>query len=493
MRRIFYTISFLLVKAAAETFERPNLPRILIDAAGRFYYTTAHVMKDISTEEKSSAATLSDMEIFVFPELMYSLVLANMLSPRLWEWRNLAWFDGIREMRPKKRLQRLRQHIMDNYTFNLDLETWGLTTRQRELARFAPFLSPDEIAKSNALFGYHGDAYYYDIDIRRHFGLDKYTSDTIPYWKTETVEAMDAFRHKKNHSVGAGECVSLAGLYAAAAFVVCGLPLDGIYLMATPLHSQNFLDVDTGILTNNRRLVTKAMWANGTVISQQARRALEHERVTIVSHSTGYIHILYPTATIDPAAYADFSRKLSAFLVPPDDAADRRLVTPRLPDAASVAFDRSDAPLGLAPDMERAEIAQRLDALRATNRAAALAPYAARELGVTEEGPFIQAALQRNPVSRAALESWPEEVVARLAALPNESIYDGSSRLAQPDEVWNFGRGDGLEKCLLAANVLGGTEICVDGDRALLFDGEQMVCKFPTAKSPRSRTWPLTL
>ena len=208
-------------------------------------------MKKISDEEKSAAATLSDMEIFIFPELMYALVLANILSPRLWRWRELDWFAGIREMRPKKRLQRLRQHIMDNYTFNLDLETWGLTTQARELARFAPFLSPEEIASSNALFGYHGDAYYYDIDIRRHFGLDKYTSDVIPYWKTETVEAMDAFRRKPGHSVGAGECVSLAGLYAAAAFVVCGLPLDSIYLMATPLHSQNFLDVDTARRTSS--------------------------------------------------------------------------------------------------------------------------------------------------------------------------------------------------------------------------------------------------
>ena len=465
-------------------------------------------MKDIPSEEKSSAVTLSDMEIFVFPELMYALVLANILSPRLWSWRDLPWFDGIREMRPKKRLQRLRQHIMDNYTFNLDLETWGLTTQQRELARFAPFLSPDEITKSNALFGYQGDVYYYDIDIRRHFGLDKYTSDVIPYWKTETIEAMDAFRHKKGHAVGAGECVSLAGLYAAAAFVVCGLPLESIYLMATPLHSQNFLDVDTGILTNNRRLVTKAMWANGTVISQQARRALEHERVTIVSHATGYIHLLYPTATIDPAVYSHFSQRLASFLVPPEGAADTRLVTPRLPDAARVSFDHSDAPLGLTPEMAYAEIAQRLDALRATNRAAALAPYAARELGMTEEGPFVQAALDRNPVSKSALGgsrscatesepgragARPSQIIARLAALPNESIYDGPSRLAQPDEVWNFGRGDGLEKCLLAANVLGGTEIRVDGDTATLFDGERVVCSFPTAKSPRSRTWTLTL
>ena len=449
-------------------------------------------MKKISDEEKSAAATLSDMEIFIFPELMYALVLANILSPRLWRWRELEWFVGIREMRPKKRLQRLRQHIMDNYTFNLDLETWGLTTQARELARFAPFLSPEEIASSNALFGYHGDAYYYDIDIRRHFGLDKYTSDVIPYWKTETVEAMDAFRRKPGHSVGAGECVSLAGLYAAAAFVICGLPLDSIYLMATPLHSQNFLDVDTGILTNNRRLVTRAMWSNGTVISQQARRALEHERVTIVSHATGYIHLLYPEATISPSAYADFAAKLDSFLMPPQDAADQRRVTPRLPDPARVRFLPPDTPLDLTPEMDYAEIADRLRALRATNRTAALAPYAGHELGETEAAPFVKAAIERSPVSKATLGgSRPSQILLRIAALGDESIYDGPSRLAQPDEVWNYGTGDGLEKCLLAANILGGTEIRIANGTTALMDGDRAICEFPTVKRPRDTIWPL--
>ena len=432
------------------------------------------------------------MEIFIFPELMYALVLANMLSPRLWAWRELEWFRGIRDMRPKKRLQRLRQHVMDNYTFNLDLDTWGLTRQQRELARFSPFLSPEEISSSNALFGYHGDAYYYDIDIRRHFGLDKYDSDTIPYWKTETVEAMDAFRYKEGHAVGAGECVSLAGLYAAAAFVVCGLPLESIYLMATPLHSQNFLDVDGGILTNNRRLVTRAMWANGTVISQQARRALEHERVTIVSHCTGYMHLLYPEATIAPGAYAAFGDKLRNFLQPPEDAVDRRIVEPRLPDAGRVTFCRDDAPLDLTPEMGRDEIASRLEALRGTNRAAALAPYAAHALGEVESAPFVRAALERCPVSRLALKSVDKpDALARIAALPNTSIYDGPSRLAQPDEVWNYGRGDGLEKCLLAANVLGGDGISIEDGIATLFRAGTAVCSFPTAKRPLETHWSL--
>jgi hypothetical protein len=269
-------------------------------------------MRDI--EKYSSAYTLSDMEIFVFPELMYALVLADIMSPILWKWRELDWVKKLAGKSSYRKLMRLRQFIMDEFDFNLDLETWGLTDRQTELKRFSPYMSPQEIAASNALFGYEGDKYYFDVDIRKHFGLDKYTTDTIPYWKTETVEAMDAFRLKPGYVKAAGECVSLAALYAAAAFVVCGVPLEDIYMILTPLHSQNFIDLQDGLLTNNRRLITKTMWFNGTEISYKAQRALRNERVTVVTHSTGYVHCLYDEATIDAKAYDHFRARLGEYL-----------------------------------------------------------------------------------------------------------------------------------------------------------------------------------
>jgi hypothetical protein len=203
---------------------------------------------------------------------------------------------------------------MDEIDFNLDLETWGLTSQAKEIKRFEKFISSEDIANSNALFGYQGDKYYFDVDIRRHFGLDKYDGDIIPYWKTETVEAMNAFRLKEGYQSAAGECVSLAALYAAAAFIVCQIPLEDIYMILTPLHSQNFLDMQDGILTNNRRLVTKTMWFNGTAISNKAQRALRNENVTIVAHSSGYIHCLYKDATIGKKLYHDFNKKLDSYL-----------------------------------------------------------------------------------------------------------------------------------------------------------------------------------
>lgn len=570
-------------------------------------------MNESELERCSSAVTLSDMEIFIFPELMYSLVLANIMSPRLWQWREDPWFKGVRKMKPYRRVQRLKQYIMDHYVFNLDLETWGLTDQKRELARFSGFLSPEVVAQSNALFGYEGDAYYFDIDIRTHFGLDKYASDVIPYWKTETVEAMDAFRYREGFATGAGECVSLAALYAAALYVVAGIPLEKVFLMATPLHSQNFVDIDDGVLINNRRLVTKAMWFNGTQISGQARRALENERVTIVSHPSGWIHTLYPRATIAPEAYAAFSERLKAYLkttltpeilgnflrqnprcrrcfvlrwpirgvnrylsleqafsfeqespykvtdgtrdkllemipmetfaasccpckivlndveafvrgrvIDLDDPADLGALkaqigdaclpagemvaelakfchtVPRLPAAAGVAFEDAQPPIRLTTEMAREEVIAAVEALRGRNVTADMAFYAWRDLTRTSHVPFAKAALERNPVSVAGAAGLSEaELVARVAGWAEASIYDGPARLAQPDEVWNFRRGDGFEKALLVANVLrahgaGAMRLWLDEvGQAVLEEGARRVCAFGASKRPAEHSWQL--
>ncbi|OQW97975.1 MAG: hypothetical protein BWK77_00375 [Verrucomicrobia bacterium A1] len=525
---------------------------------------------DGQMEKYSSASTLSDMEIFIFPELLYALVLANLMSPAIWAWREDPWFARIDRMTPYRRILRLKQFVMDHYEFNLDLDTWGLTTQERELARFRPFMDEATLSRSNALFGYEGDKYYFDMDIRRHFGLDKYGREVIPYWKTETVEAMDAFRFKEGYASGAGECVSLSTLYAAALHVVCGIPLDDIFLMGTPLHSQNFVFAGDGVLTNNRRLVTKSMWFNGTELTRKAQRALRHEQVTVIAHRTGWIHCVYPGATIAPQAYARLSEGLHAFLRtditleillnflrdsperqacfqvrherhgrllhiaaekvyhyehgspykvsdatrekllaeidedeffaaplegrvvlddlepffrnrrvdPADEASVRRLMEevpchrfqarhaigemidfaclkPNLPDAPSAPRRFVPGPaIDLDPGLAREEVRARLEAQRAGNPVVDLAFYALRDLSRTDWAPFLKAAMERSPVSvKGAADLDDAALEARLRGWPDASIYDGA-RCAQPDEVWNYRRGDGLEKALCLACVL---------------------------------------
>ena len=519
-------------------------------------------------EKASSAVTLSDMEIFIFPELLFSLVLANIMSPRIWAWRDDPWFEGIESKSPYRRVLRLKQYIMDHYDFNLDLDTWGLTTQARELKRFSTWIDEETLSRSNALFGYEGDKYYFDMDIRKHFGLDKYGAEEIPYWKTETVEAMDAFLFKPGFTSGAGECVSLSTLYAAALFVVCRIPLKDIFLLATPLHSQNFIDVQNGVLTNNRRIVTKNMWFNGSELSYRAQRALRNEQVTVVAHHTGWIHSVYDDATIAPAAYRHLKERLSGFLrteisyelltcflrqysqiqkcfqirheyhgkpryiaaekvyayehnsaykvsdntrdkllaeideyefysepierrielnmfdtyfhtnridlaTPEDQQRLRAVFTcqntqaceivrllvefaridPRFPDRDKAkSFVKVD-PIEIDPDMSREQIVEHLASIRTNHPIAELSFYAGRDMAHCDWAPFLKAAIERSPVSvRAAEAMSDEEVLTHLHALPGESIYDGT-RLAQPDEVWNYGRGDGLERALCLAGI----------------------------------------
>lgn len=397
--------------------------------------------------------------------------------------------------------------------------------------------------------------------------------------------------------MGAGECVSLSTLYAAALFVVCGIPLDDIFLMGTPLHSQNFVFAGDGVLTNNRRLVTRAMWFNGTEITRKAQRALRHEQVTIVAHRTGWMHSVYPDAGIAPEAFARLRDGLRAFLRtditleillnflreaparqecfqlradrhgrpmyiaaekvyhyehgspykisdatrdkllaeidedefftspidgrvtindleaffrgrridPGDDASIQRLLKevqcsrfqtrraieelmdfarlePRLPDVAGARRFTPGPAIDLSPDMSREAVIGALEAQRASNPVADLAFYAFRDLSRTDWAPFVRAAMERSPVCAAGSGDAPDaEVEARLREWPDESVYDGA-RCAQPDEVWNYRRGDGMEKALCLASILAARnpaasiELRVEPDRAVLsVDGRESV------------------
>ena len=518
-------------------------------------------------EKYSSAFTLSDMEIFIFPELFYPLILADIMSPELWRWRDDTWFKDIEKRSFTVKANRIKQYIIQNYVFNLDLSTWGLTSKSAEIGRFSDFFDMDLLKQSNALFGYEGDKYYFDIDIRKHFGLDKYDSDIIPYWKTETIEAMGAFKYKENFKTGAGECVSLSALYAAAMFVVGRIPLEKIFLIATPLHSQNFIIEKDGLITNNRRIVTKNMWYNGTSLSEKARRAMENEKVTIVSHISGYIHTLYKEATIDPYEYDLFSERLKEFLVTEltslifinflrfkskyktlfqyrcdfsgtiryislekmfeyehssrfnvssetrgslvkeiegDDfhlspiqwkimlndieaildkhsgkslreiesefikktgteyeeiiqemfkeLNDFIFIDPKIPDIEKnfTVTDRLD----ITTRHNREEIINLITEQKENSETAQLALYVYRDMDKIDWIPFIKAAIERNPVSFTDLnEKNNYDVYSLLKELPVESIYAGN-RLALPDEVWNFRRGDGIEKAFLLADFL---------------------------------------
>jgi hypothetical protein len=115
----------------------------------------------------------------------------------------------------------------------------------------------------------------------------------------------------------------------------------------------------------------------------------------------------------------------------------------------------STKPLQLDISAGREAFIGQIYALRHEYPVADLAVTAYRDMKNADWKPFLKAAFERNPVIFAAANNWGiEELARRLTALPNQSIYADRHRIAQPDEVWNFGRGDGLEKAIALASVI---------------------------------------
>lgn len=102
----------------------------------------------------------------------------------------------------------------------------------------------------------------------------------------------------------------------------------------------------------------------------------------------------------------------------------------------------------------RDDIIRKITELSGESEMALLTLYAYRDMERTDWRPFVKAAIERNPVSHAPLDGkTADEVFEAISHLKNKSIYD-SGRMAQPDEVWNFGRGDGAEKAFVMAGIL---------------------------------------
>jgi hypothetical protein len=114
----------------------------------------------------------------------------------------------------------------------------------------------------------------------------------------------------------------------------------------------------------------------------------------------------------------------------------------------------STTALHISTDDSREKIISHINKLADKSEQALLTLYVYRQMDRTDWQPFVKAAIERNPVCFIDLNGKStEEVYNKLKTFPDESIYD-SKRLALPDEVWNFRRGDGIEKALLLADFI---------------------------------------
>jgi hypothetical protein len=160
-------------------------------------------------------------------------------------------------------------------------------------------------------------------------------------------------------------------------------------------------------------------------------------------------------------------------------------VEPRLP-SEDREYDRSEG-LSVPPDATRDDVLRYVRVMAESNRTAELALYAYRDMDRIDWAPFMKAAVERNPVSLEALkEKTLDQAAEVVESFENVSIY-GENRLALPDEVWNFGRGDGIEKALFLLNFVksrypGEKAVIRIGGGSVRFESEHLDKVFETKK-----------
>jgi hypothetical protein len=150
------------------------------------------------------------------------------------------------------------------------------------------------------------------------------------------------------------------------------------------------------------------------------------------------------------------AKYLSAFMPIADELVEKLVDFIHI-DAKLPGFDKEYVSAGsieISTDWGREQIIEYLQNIRSENVTADLAFYAYRDMNSSLPEPFIKAAIERNPVSIEICEGKSiDEVYQWLCDMDNISIYEGS-RIAQPDEVANYRRGDGVEKAMLLCNII---------------------------------------
>lgn len=407
-------------------------------------------------ERLSNAVSLTVLEIDFLPQkLIPAFLLANLMSPALWEWRDEkdAVADNGILYSPKNRLNQI-QRFFHHYTFtNIDGEPggdpWGLLNFEEEEKRFGKEFV-EKIRKE------------YDATFRRllvetpdsQFGQiinqPYYHEGFFPRLKNETLEVMNAFTSVNEEGKSSGKCIGLGMLWAAALVVWGRFPLDRVVITGNRAHMFVYLDVDDGHLLNNTKWFSTTRINNQSELSEFARVVASSTETTFFYNpSVGMCHCTSRVSQIPhhqvADIYADISRFVSNPIKHPDpDQIEYMEPANAIPDP--LVYDSAE-------DYRAAIIAL---ASEFPDSIYEYALYAFRLLDVSKPEVYLIAAMRDYYTRQLSkgITSLEEalQIVSKVAG--RHSIFESRNRIAMPDETLYFNTGSDRDRALVLYTLL---------------------------------------
>ncbi|MGV8079545.1 MAG: hypothetical protein AB2L22_05755 [Syntrophales bacterium] len=394
-----------------------------------------------------------------YPDLIVALLIANLLSPRLWELagriRSSGGSPGV-----ESSMKKLHQFVNRNFYHTKSIEffrIWGLYEREA-------ITDPDELFCSDramsiikkGLRDIHDPAF----DLLKKL-IDNGAAPRFVYPTVDVILAYGRFlKDMKAHPLGMTSCLDECVLIASLALASGSCRMEDIVFVGSPLHYTLYLFPDgEGYMFNAKReFFSRPAWLDLTGGDPERSSRMFLEKLTICDRIiTPFGYCVFPDgpATIAPGRMAETGERIARFLSARPAEISRALETSRRAGSPGPA-----GPERIETALPRGREAVEDAMLRGTeNRDVSVldaALYAFRHPRVREPALYREAAMRgfKSFILSGGVSCVEDarEIADGIAG--RESIYGPSSRLAMPDEVLAFETANEEERDLLVETLL---------------------------------------
>ncbi|MCK9391480.1 MAG: hypothetical protein M0Q01_07945 [Syntrophales bacterium] len=414
--------------------------------------------KDKRRDYLIKAVSPSLFSAALHPDLIIALIIANLMSPKLWELAQLI--PAGDRANPEVMMKRLHKFVNRNFYHPNPSDfcrVWGLYERET-------VTDPDELASSDWAMSIIRQG----IEITRNrdvdFVIGLLDNSTAPRYIYPTVDlilaATPTLQELKPPVLGMTACLDECVLIASLALAGGLCKMEDIVFVGSPLHYTLYLFPDEeGYMFNAKREFSRRQdWIKQSGGEPDASRRLFMEKLFVCDRIiTPFGYCVFPdgSVTITPERMENVVKRISRFLAATPPELSQALATVRKAQATGLAgADRIDSLPALSCASIEAAVLADMDNPDYPLFEAAL--YVFRHPQVNEPELYEEAAMRgfRSYILSGAVfcPADAREIVAGISG--NESVYGESLRVAMPDEVLAFDTASCKEKKLLEETLL---------------------------------------
>ena len=392
------------------------------------------------------------------PDLIIALIIANLMSPKLWEL--VERIPTGANANPEVMMKRLHKFVNRSFYHPNPSEScrvWGLYERET-------VTDPDELASSDRAMSVIRQAIELTGNRDANFVIGLIDNSMAPRYIYPTVDMILAdtptLKELKTPVLGMTCCLDECVLIASLALAAGLCKMEDIVFVGSPLHYTLYLFPDEeGYMFNAKReFFRRKDWNKQSGGDPEASSRLFIEKLFVCDRIiTPFGGCVFPdgSVTISPERMENVVKKITRFLSATPHELSQALATVHKAGATGLAgADRLDGlPALSCASIEAAVLAGKDDPDYPLFEAAL---YVFRHPRVSEPELYKEAAMRgfRSYILSGAVSCPADarEIVDGISG--NTSIYGKSLRIAMPDEALAFDTASNEEKKLLEETLL---------------------------------------